>query len=137
MDPLTLSDSTMALLTKSLDLRSTNQQVIAANIANAETPGYAPARFEFEQALQEAVKKSTIALETTQPGHISPQAPSVADVHGRVVREPDSTGIGDQNGVSVDDEMIALSKNQLMYETAAQLLKKKMTMLKYAVSGGQ
>ncbi len=137
MDPLTLSDSTMALLAKSLDLRSTNQQVIAANIANAETPGYAPARFEFEQALQEAVKKSTIALETTQPGHISPQAPSVADVHGRVVREPDSTGIGDQNGVSVDDEMIALSKNQLMYETAAQLLKKKMTMLKYAVSGGQ
>ncbi|MEE4314749.1 MAG: flagellar basal body rod protein FlgB [Desulfofustis sp.] len=137
MDPLTLSDSTMALLAKSLDLRSTNQQVIAANIANAETPGYAPARFEFEQALQEAVKKSTIALETTHTGHISPQAPSVADVHGRVIREPDSTGIGDQNGVSVDDEMIALSKNQLMYETAAQLLKKKMTMLKYAVSGGQ
>jgi flagellar basal-body rod protein FlgB len=137
MDPLTLSDSTMALLAKSLDLRSTNQQVIAANIANAETPGYAPARFEFEQALQEAVKKSTFTLETTQPGHISPQAPSVADVHGRVIREPDSTGIGDQNGVSVDDEMIALSKNQLMYETAAQLLKKKMTILKYAVSGGQ
>lgn len=137
MDPLTLSDSTMALLAKSLDLRSTNQQVIAGNIANAETPGYAPARFEFEQALQEAVKKSTITLETTQPGHLSPQPPSVADVHGRLVRQPDSTGIGDQNGVSVDDEMIALSKNQLMYETAAQLLKKKMTMLKYAVSGGQ
>lgn len=137
MNPLALSDPTMTLLTKSLDLRSTNQQVIAANIANAETPGYAPARFEFEQALQEAVKKSTFVLETTQPGHISPNAPSVADVRGRVLREPDTTGIGDQNGVSVDDEMIALSKNQLMYETAAQLLKKKMTMLKYAVSGGQ
>ncbi len=137
MDPLTLSDQTMALLAKSLDLRSTNQQVIAANIANAETPGYAPARFEFEQALQQAVKKSTIALATTQPGHISPAAPSVAEVHGTLTREPDATGIGDQNGVSVDDEMLALSQNQLMYETAAQLLKKKMTMLKYAVSGGQ
>ena len=137
MDPLTLSDQTMALLSKSLDLRSTNQQVIAANIANAETPGYAPARFEFEQALQEAVKKSTITLTTTQPNHISPLAPSVAEVHGTVTREPDTTGIGDQNGVSVDDEMLALSQNQLMYETAAQLLKKKMTMLKYAVSGGQ
>jgi len=137
MDPLTLSDQTMTLLSKSLDLRSTNQQVIAANIANAETPGYAPARFEFEQALQEAVKKSTITLATTQPNHISPFAPSVAEVHGTVTREPDTTGIGDQNGVSVDDEMLALSQNQLMYETAAQLLKKKMTMLKYAVSGGQ
>jgi len=137
MDPLTLSDQTMALLSKSLDLRSTNQQVIAANIANAETPGYAPARFEFEQALQEAVKKSTITLATTQPNHISPLAPSVAEAHGTVTREPDTTGIGDQNGVSVDDEMLALSQNQLMYETAAQLLKKKMTMLKYAVSGGQ
>jgi flagellar basal-body rod protein FlgB len=137
MDPLRLSDGTMALLTKSLDLRSINQQVIAANIANAETPGYAPARFEFEHELQQAVQKTTIALATTQPRHLSPGAPSVSEVHGRLTREPDTTGIGDQNGVSVDDEMLALSENQLMYETAAQLLKKKMTMLKYAVSGGQ
>ncbi|MBE0584381.1 MAG: flagellar basal body rod protein FlgB [Desulfofustis sp.] len=137
MDPLKLSDGTMALLAKSLDLRSINQQVIAANIANAETPGYAPARFEFEKELQQAVQKSTISLATTQPLHISPAAPSVSAVHGRLVREPDTTGIGDQNGVSVDAEMLALSENQLMYETAAQLLKKKMTMHKYAVSGGQ
>ena len=43
MNPLNLFDNSITLLQKSLDLRSSNQRVIAGNIANAETPGYAPA----------------------------------------------------------------------------------------------
>lgn len=137
MKPLILADSSMALLTKSLDLRSINQQVITANIANAETPGYSPARFQFEEQLKEAVKKSAIPMSTTNSRHISPGASSIEAVHGTVVRTYDNSGIGDKNGVSVDEEMIELSKNQLMYETAAQLLKKKLTLLKYVVQDGQ
>ena len=41
-------DTTMRLLQKVLDLRSTNQEIIGANIANAETPGYAAQSFSFE-----------------------------------------------------------------------------------------
>jgi flagellar basal-body rod protein FlgB len=33
--------------------------------------------------------------------------------------------------------MLDLSENQLLYETAAQLLKKKLGQLSYAISGGQ
>ena len=62
---------------------------------------------------------------------------NVTGVQGKIVHTPDNTGIGDGNGVSVDQEMIALSENQIMYETAAQLLKKKLSMLKYVVQGGQ
>ena len=123
MNTLNLFDDTTTLLQKSLDLRSSNQRVIAGNIANAETPGYAPARFEFEQELKAAISGSEPTLTTTHSRHLSMSS--------------DNTGIGDDNGVSVDQEMITLSENQIMYETAAQLLKKKLSLLKYVVQGGQ
>lgn len=137
MNQLNLFDNTTLLLQKSLDLRSSNQRVIAANIANAETPGYAPARFEFEQELKAALSTSSPHLTTTHDAHISIHSGSVEEVSGKVVQYPDKTGIGDDNGVSVDEEMIALSENEIMYETAAQLLKKKLSLLKYVVQDGQ
>ena len=136
MNQLNLFDTTTTLLQISLDLRSSNQRVIAANIANAETPGYAPARFEFEQQLRAALSESSPNLKTTHASHLPVHSDSIEKVTGKVVRSPDKTGIGDQNGVSVDEEMIALSENQIMYETAAQLLKKKLSLLKYVIQGG-
>jgi len=137
MTPLNLLDTSSLLLSKSLDLYSTNQRVIASNIANAETPGYSPARFEFEDELRNALTKSNPTLATTQVGHIPHAVSSIEQVKGTITSDPDNTGIGDENGVSVDEEMIALSENQIRYETAAQLLKKKFSLLKYVVQDGQ
>jgi flagellar basal-body rod protein FlgB len=136
MEKLSLFDSNTQLLKKTLDLRSANQRVIASNIANADTPGYAPVRFEFEQELEQAVQRKG-APATTHPAHFPIGGSDLAGVTGTLTREPDTTGIGDQNGVSIDDEMLALSENELLYETAAQLLKKKLSLLSYVVQGGQ
>ena len=136
MKNISLFDSNIHLLKKTLDLRSTKQQIIASNIANAETPGYAPARFEFEQELQQALQvKGT--PQNTHPAHISIGGSDLRGVNGTITREPDRRGIGDENGVSIDKEMMALAENQLMYETAAQLLKKKLSQLSYVIQGGQ
>ena len=132
-----ISDSTMTLLQKVLDLRADNERVIASNIANSETPGYAPARFEFEEQLRLAVDKGAFAIKTTHANHLPVAPASLADVTGRVVQEKDTSGIGDQNGVSLDHEMLALAENELLYETAAQLLNKKLTIRKYIIQGGQ
>ena len=136
MDRLSLFDSNIHLLKKTLDLRSANQRVIAANIANADTPGYAPARFEFEHELQQAIHGIGLSP-ATHPGHIPIGASDLDSVTGTITKDQDSTGIGDQNGVNVDQEMLNLSKNELIYETAAQLLKKKLSLLTYVVQGGQ
>lgn len=137
MTALHLFDESSQLLNKSLDLRSTKQQVIAANIANAETPGYDRAEFRFEEALSTALTDATTLLQATHPQHIALPSSTVAEVKGSLLRHPDTTGIGDGNSVSVDTEMIAMTENQLMYETAAQLLKKKLSILKYVVRDGQ
>ncbi len=136
MDRLSLFDSNIHLLKKTLDLRSANQRVIAANIANADTPGYAPARLEFEQELQQAIHGKGLP-QTTHPGHIPIGASDVDSVTGTITKVEDTTGIGDQNGVNVDQEMLDLSKNELIYETAAQLLKTRLSLLSYVVQGGQ
>jgi flagellar basal-body rod protein FlgB len=127
----------MNLLSKVLDLRSANGKIISSNIANAETPGYAPARFEFEQELRQAVNRNGFSLATSHPSHLPTGAHSLDSVSGKVTTLPDKTGIGDKNGVNVDEEMISLSENEIMYETAALILKKKLTILGYIVQGGQ
>ncbi len=132
-----LFDSNIVLLKKVLDLRSEKQRVIASNIANAETPGYAATRFEFEDDLREAMKTNRGDLLTTHQHHIPAGTTNITDVQGRTTQIEDNTGIGDENGVSVDQEMVALSENELLYEAAAQLLKKKMALIKYVVQGGQ
>ena len=137
MNPLNLMDRASSILQKSLDLRAQNQDVIASNIANSETPGYSPAKLEFEDTLRDAIKGKGPMLATTHPKHIALGSQNISDVTGIIARTPDDTGIGDENGVSVDEEMIALSENQIMYETSAQLLKKKLSVMKYVVSDGK
>jgi flagellar basal-body rod protein FlgB len=137
MKPLAPFDSNIQLLQKVLDLRSANQRVIATNIANADTPGYARKVFEFEQELQQAITATPGTLETTHSKHIPTTPSTINSVTGTVRQIEDKTGIGDENGVSVDMEMIALSENELLYETATQLLKKKFASLRYIIQEGK
>ena len=138
MDPLRPFDTNMQLLGKVLDLRAQKAQVISSNIANAETPGYSSSQFDFEEDLANAIRKNnTITLSTSNERHIPIGPANFNSVSGKIITEQDQTGIGDGNGVSVDQEMLALSENELLYETTAQLLKKKMSMLKHVISGGQ
>jgi flagellar basal-body rod protein FlgB len=136
MDKLSLFDSNIHLLKKTLDLRSANQRVIAANIANADTPGYAPAHLEFEQQLQQAIQSKS-STQITHPDHIPVGTTDIDSVTGTITTNQDTTGIGDENGVNVDQEMLDLSKNELVYEAAAQLLKTRLSLLSYVVQGGQ
>ncbi len=137
MPKFNLIDSTTRLLQKSLDLREQRQQVIAGNIANAETPGYATRRVRFEKQLQSALTRPTPALPQYHPRHFPLGGKTFEQVQGEVVRHPDRSGFGDRNSVVVEDEMIALSENQILYEAAVKLTRRKLQLLKYAVNDGR
>jgi flagellar basal-body rod protein FlgB len=129
-------DTTMKLLQKVLDLRSKNQEIIGSNIANAETPGYTAQSFSFEEQLRDALSDNGLRPVTTRPNHFPIAPSSLEQITGVVTAPKDATGIGDQNTVSVDQEMIKLSKNQILYEATVTMLNKKMSMIKYAANGG-
>lgn len=136
MSSFNLFDGTTGLLKTVLDLRVRNQQVIASNIANADTPGYAPVKLEFEQDLQRALTAGSSAA-PSHPEHFPTGGGGLEQVRGRVIRTPDRSGIGDGNGVQVDQEMVALSENQIFYEAATRMLNKKMGLLKYVIQDGR
>jgi len=138
MDILKPLDNQMQLLSKVLDLRAEKAQVISANIANSETPGYSPSVFDFEKDLSNAIKKTgSIELVTSHNGHIPLGPAGFNSVIGKITEVPNRAAIGDENGVSVEQEMIALSENEILYETSTQLLNKKLSLLKHVISGGQ
>ncbi|MCL1981019.1 MAG: flagellar basal body rod protein FlgB [Proteobacteria bacterium] len=129
-------DTTMRLLQKTLDLRAKNQEIIGSNIANAETPGYEAKSFQFEEQLQSVMAESALRPVPTRPGHIPLAPDNLEQVNGTVTIAKDTVGFGDRNTVNVDEEMIKLSSNEILYEAAVTMLSKKLSILKYAINGG-
>lgn len=101
-----IMDQASLVLKKSLDLRLRNQQIIAGNVANAQTPGYQAQRFEFESALQQAVTGEGHDVATTHHRHISTHGGSIGNVKGKISEVRDTSGLGDGNTVDVDQEMV-------------------------------
>lgn len=137
MSEMKLFDRTIGLLGKVLDLRHKQQELIASNIANAETPGYTPVRLSFEEDLSKALENRTATPRQTDPRHIAITATNLETVQGHIERRPDKEVSVDGNGVDLDKQLINQSQNQLLYETAAQILNKKLAMLKYASQDGR
>jgi flagellar basal-body rod protein FlgB len=128
-------DSTIQGLDTAMNLRLVNQNVISSNIANADTPGYHAKKVEFEGALRQALGvDDQLPLEGDDPAHIvirssDPVSPAIAD---------DMNGVEslDGNTVNRSEEMAKMAENQLLYDAAAEMLKKKLGMLKYAITEG-
>jgi flagellar basal-body rod protein FlgB len=128
-------DPTMGVLNTALNLRLANQNVISSNIANADTPGYKAKKIEFEGALREALATgSSMRAEGVHPDHI--QRHATDPVNPEVYEDPNGVESIDGNTVDRSAEMAAMAENQLLYDSAAEMLKRKIGMLKYAIGEG-
>lgn len=129
---------TVDLLGKTLDLRVKRQELISANIANVETPGYRPTDLSFEKELSSALKKGGKGTPSvTHPRHIPlrHQSVSLATVTGTVLETPASSAGPDGNAVEMETEMGKMAENQIMYNATIQLLTKQFENLKVAIKG--
>jgi len=128
-----LFDKTTNALATSLAMRQLRHSVTAANIANAETPGYHAKKVDFEEALGRALDIDGLrGMSTSSPEHITVGGPSAA-VRPDVYENPEGAINNDGNTVDLEKEMSALSENAILYKTALQLINKKMAALKYAI----
>ena len=60
------ADNVTNLLQKFLDVQSRRSQVIAGNIANADTPGYVAKELDFNDFLEEASRQSALSSLTAK-----------------------------------------------------------------------
>lgn len=132
-----LFDKTTLALAASNRMRSLRQNVISANVANAETPGYVAKKVDFEDALQRAVDLEGVGkMQGMEPEHYPTGPGALANVQADTYDNPEGSVNNDGNTVDLEREMSALAENSIMYKAAIQLINKKMAALKYAATDG-
>ena len=126
-----LFSKTVELLGRNIDIRARNQNLLASNIANAETPNYIPKSLDFEGELQGALKGArnggNAGASRTNPAHIPIKGAGdrLSSVTGKIVETPAATPGKDGNAVELENEMGKLLENQIMYNASVQILSKK------------
>jgi len=109
----------MQLLQGYLKVTSDRQQMIAANMANVDTPGYHTKDINFRAAMQQAMGE----------GNGVSLVPASEEVTGLTERP-------DGNNVNVDRESMLMAETQLQYQMGVQLIKSEFHQLLTAIKEG-
>lgn len=120
--------STLDTLQASLTFHRERHTVLAGNIANLDTPGYKPLD------LQRTTPLDGTQLAVTADGHIA-NGPS----SGGVVQEfTDASQLQgpDGNAVELERELAKIDANRARYATAAELVSRRIALLRYAAGDG-
>lgn len=131
-------DSYLGGLDDALLLRSRRSEILAANIANADTPGYKAKDIDFKSAMSDAMgtrsefKKGTLKMATTNSGHIQMnQGNFSADVMYRNPYQPSLDG----NTVDSGIEKTEFIKNSIHYSATLRFVTGKFQALTKAIKG--
>ncbi len=109
-----------------LNLRVARQELIASNIANADTPNYKAKDIDFTSALKGALSgnQATLQMEATAAKHLSGDAGETvmgAPVQYRVPVQPSADG----NTVDMDVERAQFADNAMRYEASVRFVSSK------------
>ena len=135
-------DDYMRFNETALSLRSQRQELLASNIANADTPNYKARDIDFASALQGAMAGSTPpagVLKATSAAHIGGAGqsrdflPNGTPVQYRIPAQ----GSVDGNTVDMDVERNQFADNALRYEAGITMLNMQIRGLMTAIQGGQ
>ncbi|HEX2964671.1 MAG TPA: flagellar basal body rod protein FlgB [Syntrophorhabdaceae bacterium] len=111
------------LIGKALNIRASAHKVISGNIANVETPGYKEKNVDFKKEMDRVM-------------HLD-SASSIGNVEVTENTLNDGLASIDGNTVNVENEIVKLTENQLMYHSLVQIAAKRFSMMKFLISEGK
>jgi len=128
-------DAALQFHAEALGLRALRQQVLASNIANADTPGFKARDIDFNKSLQDAVSGRVSANELTRTVNTHLASPQAAGGAGpllyRQVVQPSLDG----NTVDMDVERAQFAENAVRYEANLMFLNSQLKSLLAAIQG--
>ena len=127
-------DKLMGFHQKAMQIRTDRMEVIAGNLANADTPGYKAQDIDFQKAMKSAQYDQRHSLNRTHEKHFAGQMQTQGELEYRVPTQPDT---GDGNTVEVQTERNTFLDNGLRYQAGLQFLNGKIKGMKKALAGGQ
>lgn len=128
-------DAALNFNREALNLRAQRQEVLASNIAHADTPNYKARDIDFSSRLTEAVERGrasqSMSMSVTSSRHIRAEAQVMPD-QNLLYRVPNQSSI-DGNTVEMDVERINFADNALRYESNLTVIGAKIKTLLSAV----
>jgi len=116
-----------------LALANQRLQLLADNIANADTPNYKAKDIDFLSALQTANRQS-VQMQATNTRHIrTGDAPNRAETLYRVPDQPSLDG----NTVDSQKESAAVAETAVRYQATLTFLNQRIAGLRMAITGGR
>jgi len=131
-------DGALRFHQEALNLRAERQQVLANNIANADTPHFKARDFDFANALESALKEGRPAangmvsqLATTSSLHLQAQL-AQRESMALLYRTPEQPSL-DGNTVDMDRERTEFTDNAVKYQASLMVLTSRIQGIKTAL----
>jgi len=126
---------TSAILQKALDGSWQRQRAISNNIANHETPGYKAIKVDFENSLDQEIRKLENSIPTKEK--IIEGIETLKDSEINVFSDNSTSNRADGNNVDLDLENIEMAKTQIQYQYLTRSMTDMFSRLRYAISEGK
>ena len=126
---MNILDKALGVHAKALSARSERMEVLARNIANADTPHFKARDFDFKQVMRDV---SHEALVTTQSGHVA-QGETGGPV-GLMYRTPFNVAF-DGNTVELNVEQAKYGKSAGDYQATLNFLEQRVSGIRKALRG--
>lgn len=127
--PMITLDQSLSFQSTALKLRADRQQMLSANIANADTPNYKAVDFDFGKALAQATgaqgpsaAPGPVQMTTTATGHSAGTTVSSSGLPLQLQYRTPSQDSVDGNSVEMDTERAQFAENAVHYEAALKFL---------------
>jgi flagellar basal-body rod protein FlgB len=124
----------MSMLKTRMSWLHQRQDVLAQNVANADTPGFVARdlkALDFDDTMRSQMMNKGASLAVTNARHIEIKSASATKFDDFESRDVESNPNG--NAVSLEAEMIKVSDTQAQFQAAANIYAKAMTMMKTAI----
>lgn len=118
-------------LVEGLDYHMARHNLLAANLANVDTPGFRARDLERTQSFGGALD---VELASTSEGHLH------GSTHGpgtKITVDRTTPADADGNAVSLDREAVKISTNHMRYETIGTLTTAELSRIAWAAADGR
>jgi len=126
-------DKAFGLHEVALNLKAQRAEVIASNLANADTPNFKARDIDFEQALKLVNSQRASKLSRTHESHIDSRIGT--EIPGLSYRIPYQPDTGDGNSVEAQIEQTKFAENAMQYQASLTFLNSKIKGLMRAIKG--
>ena len=126
-------DKAFGLHEVALNLKAKRAEVIASNLANADTPNFKARDIDFDKALKFATTQRASRLIRTHESHIDSKIGT--EIPGLSYRIPYQPDTGDGNSVEAQIEQTKFAENAMQYQASLTFLNSKIKGLIRAIKG--